>query len=56
MGERILDGLFHYEMLSKKNGRITFNSHKNKAKPMTVRFGAVYSGVFMLQWKISLLP
>lgn len=27
MGERILGGLFHYEMVSKKNGRMTFNSH-----------------------------
>lgn len=57
IGERILDGLFHYEMVSKKNGRITFNSYKKKrAKSMTIRFGALKGGVFMLQWKMSLLP
>lgn len=47
---------FTMKWSARKNGGITFNSHKNKTKPMTIRFGALYNGVFMLQWKISLLP
>lgn len=32
---------FTMKWSARKNGGITFNSHKNKTKPMTIRFGAL---------------
>ena len=62
-GENSRMGYFTMKWPAGKNGKIMISNHqkerkreRKKERPMTVRFGALHSGILMPQWKMSLLP